>query len=456
MFYILFLAVWVNSCHIYKPYDRPEVNISGLYRDPFSPVDTLGTDTANLGFVAWRTIFQDDTLQYLIEKGLANNIDLQIARLRIDEAKALLLAARLAYLPSFGLSPEGTVSWRNHTKASQTYQLPLVTSWEIDLFGNLLNASRGEHASLLASEAYRQSVRSELITNIANSYYTLLMLDQQLSISEKTAAVWLDNIRVMVALKEIGTTNEAAIVQSRANYYEVEASLYDLKMQIRETENALSILLGEAPQEIPRSNLYSQKLPDYLPPGIPAQLLANRPDVRYAEMQLAIAYYATNQARAAFYPQISITGSAGWTNDLGSAIANSGKFILSAVGSLTQPLFNRGSNIAQLRVSKAQQEEALLSFQESLLTAGQEVSDALYQYEASIEKRVERRSQIEELEKAVTYTQALFRSGESTYLKILTAQQSLLSAQLNEVSDLFENMQAVVNLYKALGGGREE
>ncbi len=297
--------------------------------------------------------------------------------------------------------------------------------------------------------------QSSLIANIANSYYTLLMLDEQFRITESTVDLWRENVRVMEALKEIGTTNEAAIVQSRANTHQAEASLYDLSQQIRETENALSILLGEAPQWIDRSTLDSQELPVELYPGIPVQLLANRPDVRYAEMQLAIAYYATNQARAAFYPQLSLTGTLGWTNSAGSAVSNPGKMILSAVASLTQPIFNRGINISQLRIAQAQQEEAALNFQQSLLVAGQEVSNALYQYEASGGKITELEAQIDNLEKAVDYTQELFRSGESSYLEILTAQQSLLGAQLNVVSEVFDQLQAVVNLYKALGGGSE-
>jgi len=454
--YMMCAAALLNSCHIYKSYDRPDdLDTTGMYRDPYSATDTLAADTTNMGNLPWQEVFTDPQLQALIEHALINNVNLQSATLRVEQAQASLLSARLSYLPAINLAPQGTLSSFDGGSVNKTYQLPAVASWEIDLFGRLLNASRSAKASLLQSEAYRQAVRSQLIANVANTYYTLLMLDRQLAISEETAKIWKENVRAMAAMKEAGMTNEAAVAQSKANSHQVEASLADLRRQIRETENALSIVLGEAPHSIERGILERQILPQELNAGIPVQMLANRPDVRSAEMQLAVAYYATNQARSAFYPQLTLTGSAGWTNSAGSMIVNPGKILLSAVGSLTQPIFNKGANIARLKITKAQQEEAALNFQQSILNAGKEVSDALYLYEAASTKIVERKGQVEAMENAVTYTQALFHSGSSTYLETLTAQQGLLSAQLSEVSDTFQRMQAVVSLYSALGGGRE-
>ena len=450
------MATLLNSCHIYKSYDRPdEITTAGIYRDPYLPNDTLSADTANMGNLPWQEVFTDPQLQVLIEHGLENNTDLQTANLRVEEAKAMLLSARLAYLPSLNLAPQGTLTSFDGGDWSKTYQLPATASWEIDLFGRLLNSSRSAKASLMQSEAYQQAIRSQLIANIANTYYTLLMLDKQLAITEETSKVWKENVRAMIALKEVGLTNEASVAQSKANSHQVEASLADLRRQVRETENALAVMLGEAPHAIERGALERQVLPEELHAGIPIEMLANRPDVRSAEMQLAVAYYATNQARSAFYPQIILNGSAGWTNNFGSAIINPGKVLLSAVGSLTQPIFNKGTNIARLKVTKAQQEEAALNFQQTILNAGKEVSNALYLYETASTKMVERKGQVESAQNAVTYTQALFHSGSSSYLEILTAQQSLLSAQLSEVSDTFLRMQAVVSLYQALGGGRE-
>lgn len=446
----------LSSCHIYKPYNRPDgVEASGLYRDTISVTDTLKTDTVTIANLPWREVFTDPNLQALIERGLNHNTNLQTAILQIKEAEAMLMSARLAFAPSLALSPQGTISSFDGGRATKTYQLPVVASWELDLFGNLLNAKRGAKASLMQSEAYKQAVQTQVIASIANSYYTLLMLDRQLIITEETAQKWKQNVETMKAMKAAAMTNEAAVVQSEATYYQVLATLPDLRRNIREVENALSLLLAQAPQQIQRGKLEDQYLPTTLSTGIPLQLLANRPDVKAAEMALAGTYYNANQARAAFYPSITISGSAGWTNSGGSIITNPGKFLASVVGSLTQPLFYRGANIARLKVAKAQQQEAQLNFQQTILDAGGEVSDALYQYQSCLDKEVARRQQINSLEKSVEYTEDLFKLGNSTYLEILSAEQSLLSARLSEVSDKFDRMQAVVNLYHALGGGRE-
>lgn len=458
----------LSSCHIYKAYERPEVKTEGLYRDDLSNtccsdsfsmgLDTTASsaDTLNFGNLPWREVFRDTALQALIEQGLKGNVDLQTAQLRIKEAEATLLSSKLSYLPSLQLNPQGTVSSFDRQSATRSYQLPVSASWEVDLFGNLLNAKRGAKMALLQSEAYRQAVQTQLIASIANSYCTLLMLDRQLEISEETARNWEQSVATMRAMKAAALTNEAAVTQSEANYYEIKATLPDLRRQIREVENALSVVLGQAPQAVARSDWREQEMemPETLSAGVPLQLLANRPDVKQAEMALATAYYATNSARSAFYPQITIDGSAGWTNSAGTAILNPARFLASAVGSLVQPLFNKGKNIARLKIAKAQQEEALLNFQQSLLNAGSEVSDALYQFHSSGEKSEQRVRQIEALEQSVKYTQSLMRMGTSTYLEVLTAQQSLLTAQLTQVSDRFEQMQAVINLYQALGGGR--
>lgn len=449
---LLLTACLMSSCHIYKAYQRPDISVDSLYRKPDFPQ----VDTTNLGNLSWREVFADDKLQALIEQGLANNTDLQIARLRIQEAEAALLASRLAYLPSLTLAPQGTVSSFDHSKATHSYQLPVTASWEIDIFGNLLNAKRKAKAALEQSEAYRQAVQTELIASIANSYYTLLMLDEQLKISEITAENWRESVQTMQEMKEAALTNEAAVSQAEANYRSVEAGIPDLKRQIRETENALSVLLGSNPGEIPRNLLRDITLPEHLSAGIPLQLLSNRPDVKQAEMSLAMAYYATNVARSAFYPQITLSGSAGWTNSVGEAILNPGKFLVSAIGSLVQPLFNKGKNMANLKIAKAQQEEALLSFKQSLLNAGGEVSDALYLFQSAGEKESQRFMQIKALENTVASTNELFRLGTSTYLEVLTAQQSLFDAQMSQVEDRFEQLQAVINLYHALGGGRED
>lgn len=450
------LAMMMSGCHIYKSYDRPEsVDASGIYRDPVSETDTLAvTDTTNMGNLPWREVFRDPQLQALIEEGLENNVDMQAAILRVEEAKVMLTAAKLSFLPSLTFAPEGTLSSFDKSKTSKTYQLPVTASWEIDLFGKLLNAKRGERAAYLQSQYSQQAVRSQIITGIANTYYSLLMLDRQVEITSETVDIYKENVRTMEAMKIAGMTTEAAVAQTRATYHEVEASLLDLKRQVRETENSLCILLAKAPQHIERSTLERQEVPEELTVGVPLQLLENRPDVKIAEMTLASAYYTTNQSRSAFYPNITISGTAGWTNSAGTAIVNPGKVILTAVASLAQPIFNRGQLIANLRVSRAEEEIAQMNYQQTILEAGQEVSDALFLYDTQNKKLIQDRKQVDQLDKAVIYTKALFQSGDATYLETLTAQQTLLSARLTEVSDNFQRLQAVINLYSALGGGR--
>lgn len=444
----------LGSCNLYRPYSRPEVKASGLYRSADSPVDTLAGDTTNMGNLPWQVVFKDTRLQELINAGLENNPDLQIATLRVQEYQARLSSARLAYTPTLGLAPSGTVSSFDKGAATQTYQLPVTASWEVDLFGKLLNAKRGAKAALLQSEAYQQAVRTQVIASVANGYYTLLMLDRQLAISEATVMSWKESVETIKALKEAGMVNEAAVAQSQANSFAVAASLPDLKRQIRETENALSLLLGQPAGMVKRGTIEEQQMPEELSAGVSVQLLSNRPDVRQAEMGLAAACASTSVARSAFYPQLKISADGGWTNSAGSMIINPGKLIATATAGLVQPIFNRGLNKANLRIAKAQQQEAQVSFSTSLLNAGNEVSNALYQYKTAEEKQMSRSNQVLALEKSVEYTQALLRLGSSTYLEVLTAQQALLSAQLSSVSDRLQQMQAVVNLYRALGGGR--
>lgn len=449
----------LSSCHIYKSYDRPEdITTAGLYRDTVAGGDTLVADTANFGNLPWREVFTDPKLQALIEQALTSSPDIRTAALKVKEAQAPLLASKLAFIPALTLSPQGTVSSWDKGKATQTYSLPVTASWQIDLFGQLLNLKRQAQATLEQTKAYEQNTRVQLIANTTNLYYTLLMLDRQLEITEGTVEILKKNTETMEAMKESGiyNTTEAAVEQSRAAYAQVQASLPDIRTSIREIENSLCLLLGEPAHAIERGILEEQQLPSDFSAGIPLQLLSNRPDVKAAEQALASAYYNTNVARSNFYPRITLSGSAGWTNSAGAAIVNPAKLLASAVASLTQPIFQNGANIAKLKIAKAQQEEAQIQFQTTLLNAGNEVSNALGQYQACSQKVEARNMEVNSAKNAADYTKELFNLGTSTYLEVLSAQQSYLSAQLSEVSDTFSRMQAVISLYQALGGGREQ
>lgn len=445
----LLLLTGLSGCHIYRTYERPELlGVDSLYRVP-----AMTEDTMSLADFSWKELFTDTVLQQLIEKGIANNTDLNIARLKVREAEALLTSSKLAYLPSVSLTPQGTIKSIEGNSPTKTYNLAASADWELDIFGRLTNAKREAKAVLEQSQAYKQAVQTQLIATIANSYYTLLMLDKQLDISRRTAEIWAENLRVMKALKKAGQTTEMAVAQIEASKLSVDASLLSLEQQITEVENSLSSLLGVVPQRIDRSTLDMQSFPDTLSVGVPLQLLQRRPDVRQSEAALAEAFYTTNRAYSAFYPAITLSGSAGWTNAAGAIISNPGEWLFSAVGALVQPLFNRGQNIANLKVAKARQEEALLTFRQTLLNAGTEVNDALLQWQVARRRLDLDRQQIISLQSAVRSSELLMRHSSQNYLEVLTARQTLLDAELSAVSDRFEEIQGVINLYHALGGG---
>lgn len=444
---IILAAAALTGCGIYKPYTRPEVQVDGLYGDAET------ADSTTLGDISWQEMFTDPALQELIARALENNTDLQSAGWRVKEAEATLKSARLAYLPSFNFAPQGSLSSFDGATPTKTYSIPVQASWQIDIFNGLTNAKRKSKALYLQSQEYEQAVKTQLIAGVANLYYTLLMLDSQLEVSRSTSANWRENVRIMKAMKEAGMTNEASVSQTEANSCSIDASLFDLERQISQVENSLSLILGDAPHSIPRGRLDQQKIRTELLVGVPAQLLANRPDVQGAELDLAQAYYTTNLARAAFYPSVNLGGTLGWTNSAGSALTNPGQFLLSFVGGLVQPIFNAGSNRAQLKIAQAQQEQAKLAFVQALLSAGSEVNDAIMQCQTARNKTDVRKRQIAALESAVVSTQQLMRHGESTYLEVLTAQQNLLQAQLSQIADRFEGIQGMINLYQALGGG---
>ena len=445
----------LGSCGLYNKYERPDVNTAGLVRDTATVTDTLAvSDTTSFGNLPWREVFTDPQLQALIEQGLENNVDLLNAALNVKMVEAQLTAAKLAFVPSFTFSPQGTLTSWDGSKTTKTYSLPVQASWSLDLFGNLLSQKRSAQTALLATKDYQLVVKTQVISNIANMYYTLLMLDRQLELVNEMAGITKETWDMMKGLKELRVGYRSTSVQSaEANYYSVLAQASDLKRQIRETENSLSLMLGQSAQAIKRGRLEDQSLPSEFSTGIALNMLNNRPDVHYAEMTLAQCFYNTQTARSKFYPNITISGSGAFTNSSGAGIVNPGKWLLSAVGSLVQPIFMNGQLIAGLKVAKAEQEQAYNTWQNAVLNAGNEVSNALVLYNTSDEKSRLEEKQVAALRKTVEDTKELFASSNSNYLEVITAQTSLLNAELTKVADDFYKMQAVVNLYQALGGG---
>ena len=445
----------MTSCGLYNKYERPEVNTKGLVRDTVSTTDTLAvSDTTSFGNLPWREVFTDSHLQSLIETALSNNTNLLNAALNVKMVEDQLMVAKLAFVPGFTFSPQGTLASWDGGKTSKTYSLPVTASWSIDLFGNLLNQKRSAQMALLATRDYQQVVQTKVISNVANMYYTLLMLDKQLEVVNDMTKLTEETWKIMKIQKELGRVKETSVQSAEANYYSVQAQATDLKRQIRETENSLSLLLGQQAQSIQRGTFEGQSLPAEFSRGVSLQLLNNRPDVHYAEMSLAQCFYDVNTARSRFYPNITISGTGAYTNSGGGGITNPGKWLLSAVGSLTQPIFAHGQIVAGLKAAKSKQEQAFNTWQNAVLSAGSEVSNALVLYNSSDEKSKLEEKQVASLKKNVEYNKMLFNDGSATYLEVITAQQSLLNAELSKVADDFYKMQAVVNLYYALGGGR--
>lgn len=439
--YITITALALSSCGLYKQYEREEMQfVDSLYRRMNVPQDSIST-----GSIAWERIFTDPLLQEWINTGLEYNTDLNVARLKVKEAEAALLAARWALLPGADFSAQGGLPGQ--------FSASIEASWQTDIFGGLRNAKRRAQAALEQSEAYRQAVQTQLVATIANSYYTLLMLDEQLSISTRTMNTWEESIRTLEALKRAGKTNEAAVLQAKANKLSVEANVLTLEKEILAVENSLCALLGIVPMPVERSSMAMQELPEMLSAGVPLDLLSRRPDVRQAELALAQTFYSVNSARASFYPNITLRGAIGWTTGNGNIALDPGSLIANFIAGLTQPIFGRGVNKARLQAAQAQHEQAAYLFRQSLLDAGVEVNNALTMWQTA-KKRVELdKKQVLNLQAAVWNTQLLMKHGNADYLEVLTAQKNLLQAELTEASDRFDEVQSVINLYQALGGG---
>jgi NodT family efflux transporter outer membrane factor (OMF) lipoprotein len=434
---ILSLVAVLTSCSIYKKYSRPEnISTDNLYGNAEK------ADTTTMADVSWREFFTDPQLQAYIEQGLKNNIDMKLAAERISQAELSLQAAKLAFIPSFSFQPQIS----SKTGENFAYALPIKASWEIDILARNINAKRRAEATLQYNRLYRRSVQTALVAAIANNYYTMLMIDMQIRISRATSASWRDNVRTMKAMKEAGMTNEASISRTEANSCSIDASMHDLEYSLVKAQNAFALLLGVTPQDFPRGELNGVDFKQELFIGVPMQLLSRRPDVQQAEYELQLAYYNTNIAHANLYPSLTITGDIGFD---GKPFA----FAFSFLGKLVQPIFNAGANRANYKIAQSQQREALLNFEHKLLEAGSEVNTALAQCRAARSKTSLRIRQIETLERSVYSTRQLMSHSEATYLEVLTAQQALLSARLQQVADRFEGIQGVINLYRALGGG---
>lgn len=455
---MLVIAFTLQSCFVAKDYVRPDLDIEteALYR-----TENLPTDSVSIADVSWKTLFKDPYLQEYIEEGLQNNMDVRIALQQIIAAQAYAKQGKAGYLPSVNVG----ANWSHQelSKNSQfgsffngsidQYDATANLSWEADIWGKIRSNKRATQAAYLQSVAGHQAVKTQLISNIANTYYNLLALDAQLKITKETIATRDSSVTTIKALKEAGQVTQIAVDQNIAQYNSARALLVDIETAIFKTENTLSILLGKAPQHFERISLDSQHIERDIVLGVPATLLSNRPDVMAAEYGLIQSFELTNVARSNLYPSLTLTASGGFQSLELDELFNANSLFANIIGGLAQPLFNKRALKTQKEVAIAQQEQALLEFKKTLLIAGSEVSNALFTYEAETKKFEFRKNEVEALRTAETNSEELLKNGYANYLDLLTARERALSAELNIIDSKLQQLVSVVDLYEALGGG---
>ncbi|MDR1504996.1 MAG: efflux transporter outer membrane subunit [Prevotella sp.] len=456
------LSIGLTSCGVLNKnkYKSPEVDSADMFRGE-NP-----TDTTTIANIPWREYFSDPALQALIDEGLTNNYDLRLAYNRIQQAEAGLYIAKSAYFPTVALGAQVTHTQKSISNGKERvlgynggdqWALGFVVQWEADIWGKLNSKTKAQYANLVSTHAYRNLIQTSLVANIATTYYSLLALDEQLKITLETIELLKESTATMQAMMQAGLLNRAGVKQSEALLYSTQVSVPDLQMQINQLENSLSLLLGRKPGPITRTAIDNQAVPSELQVGIPAQMLAKRPDVLQAEMGFRYAFEMKNVAQRSLYPSLTLgsSSSVGFASNTLSQFFKPTNILANIVGGLTQPIFAGNQLRGQYKIAKAQQEEALLTFEQTVLTASQEVSNIMFTYETSLRKNEDRAKQVDALSLAVGDTQQLLKAGEANYTEVLQAEQSLLQAQLGQVSDKLEQLQASVNLYRALGGGIE-
>ncbi|MBR6284029.1 MAG: TolC family protein [Muribaculaceae bacterium] len=447
IFIIGVLCLATASCGLY---DKYESNVQ-------IPADAIGTNisesTATNGLVlpSWREFFTDPLLQRLIDTALVRNTDLASARIAVERSEVALQMAKKAILPSLYFAPSGTIAHFNGN-TSKTYNLPLQVNWDFGQIGSITNKKRAANAVLLQSQAREDAVRANLISAVAQQYFLLQLLDRQLEILTLTDSLWGASLEAQKVLWENGKVYSTAVNQLEASCLNVKTQMVDARRNIRGVENDICCLLAITPQPIERNRWGDYTLPRIAQQGIPAQMLALRPDIRLADFAMEEAFYNMQTARSAFFPGISLTGAAGWTNSAGGAVINPGKILLSIMGSLTQPIFARGQLKGNLRMAQLAQEDLRNSYVQTVIEAGNQVNEALADCQSASEKHGYYHRQVEVLHDAYNGTHTLMDNGKASYLEVLTAQESLLNSQLSEAVNMYDAAQAIIALYVALGG----
>ena len=463
---IAVVGMMLTGCGLYTTYNNKVETPDNVFGATQDVQQTTGD--ASLAQMSWREFFTDPQLQQLIEQVLANNTDINSARIAVEQSEASLKMAKMAYLPSLYFSPQGTMSSFDNSAFSKTYSLPLQLSMDIDLFGSITNQKRAAKAVLLQAQMSEQAVRANLISTTAQQYFLLQELDRQLEILTLTDSLWNASLETEKALWENGQAYSTAVNQLESSYLSVKTQIVDTRRNIRATENAICKLLAITPQHIERSQWGSAALhhPDsqgdtgqrmfdtrFLKTGVPAAMLEQRPDIRMANHAMEEAFYNTQAARAAFFPTITLSGLAGWTNNGSGIPSDPGKLLVNLVGQLTQPIFAKGKIRANYKISQLNEENLKQLYVQTVVNAGNEVNEALADCQAAREKHQYYHRQVQVLNDAYYGTHELMDNGKANYLEVLTAQESLLNAQLSEVMNMYKGAQAVIALYIALGGG---
>jgi NodT family efflux transporter outer membrane factor (OMF) lipoprotein len=456
------VSLMLTGCGLYDKYEQKAETPA----DAFGTIRGGSVGDESLAQMSWREFFTDPVLQQLIEQVLANNTDLNSARIAVEKSEASLKAAKMAYLPSLYFSPQGTLAKFDKNPWSKSYNLPLQLSMDVDVFGSITNKKRASQAVLLQTQVYEEAVRANLVSATAQQYYMLQLLDRQLDILTKTDSLWNTSLETQKTLWENGKSYSTAVNQMESSYLNVKTQIVDVRRNIRATENALCRLLAIPPQHIERKQWGTSALEkrpvdtgqrmfdtQFLKVGVPAAMLELRPDIRIANHQMEEAFYNTQTARAAFFPSITLTGTGGWTNSGGGQVVDPGKLLLNFVGQLTQPIFARGKLKANLKINQLTEEDLQKKYVQTVIDAGNQVNEAMADCEAAREKYGYYRRQVEVLYDAYTGTHELMDNGKANYLEVLTAQESLLNAQLSEATNMYKGAQAVIALYIALGGG---
>ncbi len=462
------VSLLLTGCGIYNKYEQ-KVQVPNDAFGTSKDITAANAETS-IAQMSWREFFTDPLLQQLIEQVLANNTDLNSARLAVEKSQASLKAARMAYLPSLYFAPQGTIASFDGNKATKTYNLPLQLSMDIDVFGSITNKKRAAKAVLLQTQMQQEAIRANLISLTAQQYFLLQVLDLQLEILQMTDSLWNKSLETEKSLWENGKAYSTAVNQMEASYLSIKQQTVDTRRHIRSVENDLCQLLAVTPREIEREKWgstilhHAEALGDaeermfdtkYLHLGVPAMMLEYRPDIRMANHAMEEAFYNTQAARSAFYPGITLSGSAGWTNSAGD-IVNPGKLLLNAIGQLTQPIFARGQLTANKKIAQLTEEDLQKKYVQTVINAGNQVNEAMADCMAAREKHKYYHRQVQVLNEAYTGTHELMDNGKASYLEVLKAQESLLEAQLGEAMNMYDAADAVIALYIALGGGSDK